>query len=336
MEKQAKLLELLDRSMFVDADEVKRHLPWGDLDAMARPAERFATRWEALLRKLGLLLQAPSDPNFLKQVREMALQIASLPDSCNDQMLFLIIRHDYRQAHRYPEVHSLQVAALCHLVSRRLGWSEDQRLSLIGAALTMNLGMASLQAKLADQRLPPTPIQRKEIDAHPTVSAALLRAAGLTDAAWLQAVEQHHECPDGSGYPKQIREPSEMSQLIRFIDRFTAKYSPRLGRDKQQALQAAKDLYAQSGGNPLAAVLIKECGLYPPGCFVKLASGESAVVIRRGATLKEPLVAALTNIHGEPLARPVQRDTAQPERAIVGTLKDQAITVHVSAEKLYD
>jgi len=236
----------------------------------------------------------------------------------------------------HPEAHSLHVAVLCHLVSRRLGWTDNRRLSLIGAALTMNLGMAGLQATLALQRTPPTPQQRQEIDAHPLVSASLLRASGLQDEEWLLAVEQHHECPGGNGYPKQVQAPGEPSQLIRFIDNFTAKYSPRAGRDKQPAHQAAKDLYAQSGGNPLAAALIKECGIYPPGCFVKLASGESAVVTRRGLSLKEPLVAALTNPHGEPLGRPVQRDTSQPGRAIVAPLADKAITVQVSADQLYD
>lgn len=337
LHEQSKLLDLLNRGMFVDTEEVKRHVPPArESEAIERPTERFSVRWDALLRRLGLLLQSPADPQFLKQVREMVVRIAGCPESHTDQMIFLIVRHDYSQTQRYPEAHSLHVAVLCHLVSRRLGWADNRRLSLIGAALTMNLGMASLQAKLAMQRTPPTPQQRQEIDAHPLASAALLRASGLQDDEWLQAVEQHHECPGGTGYPQHVQAPGELSQLIRFIDNFTAKYSPRAGRDKQPAHQAAKDLYAQSGGNPLAAALIKECGIYPPGCFVKLASGEAAVVTRRGLTLKDPLVVALTNPQGEPLGRPVKRDTSQPGRAIVGPLADKAVTVQVSADQLYD
>jgi len=332
---QAKLLELLNRGMFVDTEEVKRSAPVRESEAVQRPLERFSSRWDAFLRKLGLLLQAPGDPSFLKQVRELVVQMAGCTDSCTDQMIFLIVRHDYSQTNRYTEVHSLHVAALCHLVSRRLGWSDARRLSLIGAALTMNLGMANLQAKLAGQRTPPTLPQRKEIEAHPLVSVELLRAAGLKDEEWLLAVAQHHECPGGGGYPQQMQEPGEMSQLIRFVDSFTAKHSARAGRAKQPAQQAARELYSQSGGNPLAAALIKECGIYPPGCFVKLASGETAVVTRRGVTAKEPLVAALTNAQGEPMARPVQRDTAQPARAIVATLADKDVTIQVSVDQLY-
>lgn len=332
---QSKLLELLNRGMYVELEETKRPVPTREAVAVQRPVESFSSRWEALLRKLGLLLQAPTEPRFLQQVRELAVQIANCTESCTDQMIFLIVRHDYRQTQRYVEAHSLHVAALCHLVSRRLGWPDRRRLSLIGAALTMNLGMAQLQAKLAGQRESPTPQQRKEIDAHPLVSAAMLRAAGLEDEDWLRAVEQHHECPGGDGYPKHLQEPDEMSQLIRFIDSFTAKHSARAGRAKQHAQQAARELYAQSEGNPLAAALIKACGIYPPGCFVKLVSGEVAVVTRRGISAKEPLVAALTNAQGEPLARPVQRDTSQPARAIVTTVAEQSVTVQVSADALY-
>jgi hypothetical protein len=124
--------------------------------------------------------------------------------------------------------------------------------------------------------------------------------------------------------------------LLRFIDSFTAKHSARAGRVQQPAHQAAKALYAQSGGNPLAAALIKECGIYPPGCFVRLASGETAIVTRRGITAKEPLVAVITNPQGEPLSRPVQRDTSVPSRAIVDTVADKSIKVQVSVDQLYD
>jgi len=328
----AKLLELLNRGMYVDTEEV-RHGVMAREDE--RPTESFSTRWDAMQRKLGLLLLAPDESNFLGQVRELAVKIANCPDSCTDQMMFLIVRHDHRQANRYPEVHALHVAVLCHLVSRRLGWPDSCRLSLIGAALTMNVGITGLQARLAGQHTPPTPLQRQELDAHPLVSAGLLRAAGLQDEAWLCAVEQHHECPGGGGYPQHVQAPGELSQLIRFIDSFTARYSPRAGRSKQLAQQAAQALYAQSGDNPLAAALLKECGIYPPGSFVKLASGESAVVTHRGIHFKAPLVAVLTNAQGEPLARPVQRDTAQPARAIVGALSEKSITVQVSADQLY-
>lgn len=334
---QAHLTELLNRGMYVDAEDVKRSGGGqGESEAVTRPVEKFSMRWDALQRKLGLLLRAPGEPDFLKQACDVAAQIGAFSDGHADEIIFLIVRHDRSQHAHYPAAHAMHVAALCHLVSRRLNWPESRRQSGIGAALTMNLAITSLQAQLAGQRSPLSPLQRGEIDAHPLASAALLRSAGLQDEEWLSAVEQHHESPDGVGYPRKLQAPTEMSQLLRLADSFAAKHSARAGRSALPPHQAAKNLYAQSGGHPLAAALIKECGIYPPGCYVKLASGETAVVTRRGETAKEPLVAAITNARGEPLARPVQRDTSLSTRAIVGTLEDTAVKVHVSADQLYE
>jgi hypothetical protein len=105
---------------------------------------------------------------------------------------------------------------------------------------------------------------------------------------------------------------------------------------EQPAQHAARDLYTQSKANPLAAVLIKEFGIYPPGCFVKLASGETAIVVKRGASANAPLVAALTNRNGDVLSQPIPRDTSLAANAIASTIPDKAVLVRLSVEKLYD
>lgn len=333
---QAKLLELLNRGMYVDADEVRHVQAGGRAAASVPPQENFSTRWEALQRRLGLLLRGAGEPDFLKRIDEVAAQMAAFAEHDNDQIIFLIVRHDHTRYEQYAESHSLHTAALCHLVSRRLGWPEARRHSLIGAALTMNLSMANLQAKLAGQRTAPTLSQRKEIEAHPLESAARLRAAGLRDAEWLQAVEQHHERPGGSGYPRRQGNPGEASQVVRWCDIFAAKHSPRAGRTPQPPHQAARNLYEESAGHPAAAALIKECGIYPPGTYVKLAGGELAVVTRRGASAKEPVVAAIVNVAGAPLSRPVRRETSASAHAIVGVVPESQVRVRVSAQQLYD
>lgn len=333
---QAKLLELLNRGMYVDAEEVRHVQTGAKATAVAPPPENFSVRWEGLQRRLGLLLRAAREPELVRRIRETAAQIAALPEHDNDQIIFLIVRHDHTRYELYSESHALHTAALCHLVGRRLGWPEVRRHSLIGAALTMNLSMANLQAKLAGQRAAPSVVQRKDIEAHPLESAAQLRAAGLQDAEWLQAVEQHHEKPDGTGYPRRIADPGETSQVIRWCDIFAAKYSPRIGRAPQPPHLAARNLYEQSAGHPVAAALIKECGVYPPGTFVRLANGELAVVTQRGATPKAPVVAALVNAAGAPLTRPVRRETSAPAHAIQAVVPESQVKVRVSAQQLYD
>lgn len=329
---ETQLMGLLNRGMFVDAEDIKRSRE----PRKEPPTERFSSLWTALQGKLGNLLRAPGDPDFLKHLIEVQQQIANFPERKGDQIIFLIVRHDHSQRDHYGEAHSLQVAALCHLASRRLGWPEDRRQSLIGAALSMNLAVINLQAQLAAQRGTLSAVQRQDMDAHPLASAALLRAAGLQDPEWLRAVEQHHECPDGSGYPLHLKALDDMSQLLRLADRFVAKHSARAGRGPQPAPLAAGSLYSQSGASPLAAALIKELGIYPPGCYVKLISGEIAIVTRRGDKAKEPWVAALSNRNGEPLSQAVSRDTSLSTRTITGTADEKLVKLRVTADQLYE
>jgi hypothetical protein len=101
------------------------------------------------------------------------------------------------------------------------------------------------------------------------------------------------------------------------------------------AQQAARDLFVASKGHSVAAMLIKEFGIYPPGCFVRLASGETAIVVRRGASANTPLAAALANRNGDPISGYPKRDTSLAQFAVQGTLTDKSVRVRVPADKLF-
>jgi HD-GYP domain-containing protein (c-di-GMP phosphodiesterase class II) len=236
----------------------------------------------------------------------------------------------------YGVVHSLHTAAICSLLSRRKGWDEPKRHSLVGAALTMNVAMLDLQGSLASRAGRPTDAEQFLIAQHSTTSAELMRSAGLVDDNWLTTVEQHHEVAGGTGYPKKIAEPTEMACMVRFVDTFLAKHSPRVGRVPQPAHKAARDLFTNSGGDPLAGLIIKEFGIYPPGAYVKLASDEVGIVTQRGPAANAPLVMAITNKHGDPLSLPSRRDTSAAAFKIVATVDETLIRVRHSADSLYD
>lgn len=329
----AMVTALLHRGVFIDASDL---LPTPDCDENDRLPASLAHRWYALEDRLGSLLRSVAQPTFLPRVQESVAQVAALADGNADEVIFLIVRHDHTRFAGYGVAHSLHTATLCALLSRHLHWSDGDRTSLVGAALTMNLAMLDLQGALAASGTSPCAAERQQILEHPLTSARWLREAGLCDGPWLSAVEQHHEISGGGGYPLGLHAPGEMSQMVRFIDSFTAKHSPRASRKPLPAQQAARDLFLQSSGDPLASLLIKELGIYPPGCYVRLASGEIAVVTHRGASAKTPVVAALTNRSGDALCQPIRRDTSRAGHGITGTVPDQAVKLKVSAEDLYE
>jgi hypothetical protein len=98
--------------------------------------------------------------------------------------------------------------------------------------------------------------------------------------------------------------------------------------------RAGRELFMADPSNPINAALVKEFGVYPPGCFVTLASGETGIVIRRGPTVMAPVVAAMTDRYGDPYPDPVRRDTSLPAHAIVGVLPAKSVQVRPEPEKL--
>ncbi len=325
---------LLNRGVFVDLDELRDPSKRGNDDGTG--GEDFFARWEALQTRLSVLLRAPQEPLFLPRVKECAAQIIGWAERFPDQLLFVVIQHDHSRHEVYGLAHLLHTAAVAGLLSRRLAWTPERQKSLVGAALTMNLSIIDLQGRLASRGGKLAPPQRAAIDRHPDEAVAWLRNAGLDDAEWLAAVAQHHEQPGGGGYPQGLAEPNETAQLLRLVDIFLAKLASRGGRPGLPAPQAAKSLYTGSNGHPFAALLVKEVGMFPPGTLVKLASGETAVAVRRGTSGNTPIVSAVMNRHGDALGSPVRRDTSMPEHAITGLVAAQTLRVKLSPNQLYD
>jgi HD-GYP domain-containing protein (c-di-GMP phosphodiesterase class II) len=270
----------------------------------------------------------------------LAVQIASfgdhfieLVDRQPDAALFHAVRQDDKRYALYALTHALHAATVVLLAARQLGWPAPQVRSAVLAALTMNAAIVELQGRMAEQKEPASKVQVEQIRAHPHRTADLLAAAGITDETWLQAVRDHHERAAG-GYPRGV-EPGEVARLVRAADVYTAKISPRAIRAAQTPQLAARQLFQEEGGGPLAAALIKAVGVYPPGDLVTLKNGETAVVVMRSAVGNAPQVAALLSAQGKPINGAPRRDTSRPEMAIAGPLVDRSRVGRVLPEAVY-
>jgi HD-GYP domain-containing protein (c-di-GMP phosphodiesterase class II) len=332
----AQLAAILERGAFVDVEEVKaaaKRTAEAEKQKQ-RPASLF-TLWERVLWQLDRLLRGSAEPDFNGRADELARHIVALTERDPDIAIYLAVLQDPKRLAIYGLAHSVHCAMVGLLMARRLGWDEAQTQSLMKAALTMNIAMLDLQASLAVQGQPPTQSQQATIREHPEKGVAMLRAAGVDDAAWLDAVVQHHELPDGSGYPGGIIDAAPLSQALHHIDSFVAKISPRAGRQPLSMQQALRELFKEDQGGEAAAAIVKEFGLYPPGDFVKLKTGEHAVVVRRSVTANAPTAASITDRSGMPMVNTIMRDTAKPEYAIVSALSDKSQVLRMQPERLY-
>jgi HD-GYP domain-containing protein (c-di-GMP phosphodiesterase class II) len=199
----------------------------------------------------------------------------------------------------------------------------------------MNLGILELQATMAEQDDPPTKKQMDQIRAHPDAAVAQLRSAGIFDEDWLTNVADHHEQTGGGGYPRGKTEVHESAHMLRNVDVYMAKISPRAKRPGIAPQLAVRQLFQQNPGDPLSMAVIKTLGVHPPGSLVKLRSGEVAVAIRRPAAGTHPLVATLSDRNGRPSGETHRRNTAETAYDVEAPLTGSKEFARILPERVY-
>lgn len=311
-------------------------------DLAAEAAERILqakssqlpTLWTESADQVARLLRAKVDPQYHRAVEVVAQPVLALVQRDPDLAIFQVVRADEGVMQHYASRHALHAAIASHLGALRMGWGADTGKLLFRAALTMNLAMADLQNRLAQQVSPPSTQQRQAIHEHPGRSAELLEAGGVTQADWLAAVARHHERPDGSGYPHGLTDVGELALLLNQADEFTARFSPRAARPGLAPDVAVREFFQADPKNPMTASIVKEFGLYPPGVAVRLKTGEVGIVMRRGIKATAPIVAVVTTRQGDALMAPQRRDTTDPAHAVVAVVPLAAVRVRMPVDKL--
>jgi HD-GYP domain-containing protein (c-di-GMP phosphodiesterase class II) len=340
IESEAQLDALLERGAWVDIEEARAA---GHLHIAAESSPVVVPHSQSLFDVWGqsademrkLMAKVPHAPELLKRVDEFVAWLIELVDKDGDIALYHCVRQESAHAFFYGYNHSIHTAILCLLLARRLQWPPARMMSLVKAAITMNMAVLDLQGQMADQEDPMRESQKVILRRHPQEAADWLAQAGVSDADWLSAVALHHERPDGSGYPKGLTDVPDIAVALRVTDVFMSKISPRKLRPSLPIQEAAKQLFREDQGGSVSSAIIREFGLYPPGDLVKLASGEIGVVMRRTGQVKCPIVAAITDGAGHPTVRTAQRDTSQAAYAIVASVVDKSLVARMPPERVY-
>lgn len=299
----AQLATLVERGVYVDQEAF-------EATQTNLPRLEPAALWADINQRVDTLLGQPLQHlRFAEGVGAVSDNIRQSLQHDPDAGMFEVVNQDHRS---YAVSHAVQTAFVASLTAERFGLSATERQTLSNAAITMNLGMLSMQNTLHTQALPLTPQQRAMVDGHGTQSRAMLERAGVTDADWLRTVERHHVRTDDKGLPTDRSDLNQLACIVHHADVYLAKISARTYRPALPAHVAARELFVKCGGaqNPYATALIKEIGIYPPGSGVKLANGDTAVVVRRGEQAHMPQVQSLIAADGRPYPSALPRDTS--------------------------
>ncbi len=156
-------------------------------DELVARAQLLMQSEPPLARMVKLL---PADADLLQPLRVVAL---------SEPVVFMLTLARERRPHALT--HSIMAALISIYLGIRLGMSQQRLVDLACAGLCHDLGELCLDQRLLDFKAHLTTQERQQLYGHPDISRRILQNSRIYSMETINAVMQHHERMDGSGYP---------------------------------------------------------------------------------------------------------------------------------------
>lgn len=286
----------------------------------------LVTRLRELMRDYPLSLQTAGSDRLETEIHRHARELVELSHLDHDACLGLTRLLPMRDP---AARHCLLTALITLDIAEQLPLPKEDLPSLLAAALTMNLSAMRLHAELAEGSVGMNDMVRKLIHEHVDATVQKLAESGIQDPLWLDAVHQHHENLDGSGYPEKLKDEDLglPGRILRVADYYVAKITGRRYRPAKSTQFAFKQMFGHERGrldSRIALLLLNSNGLYPPGTLVRLANRETAVVMRReGDRNSAGHAMAFMELRGRLIKEPVERDTNLVKYAVLNVTEPE-------------
>jgi HD-GYP domain-containing protein (c-di-GMP phosphodiesterase class II) len=208
-----------------------------------------------------------------------------------------LVLDDLNSFDSYTHKHSVQVTVLGLLIARRIwtqeGWVDyrgtrrrdkiEQRLRKLGVGLLIHdVGKLAVPPEILNKPGALTAEEMAIMRTHPEAGVELLRNAHISPLV-LSVVRDHHERPDGSGYPAghagdRVQEFPRIAAVADVYDAVTSERvykpagPPRLG--VKVIMEGAGTQFAEEVVRHFAAIVMP----YPVGHEITLPDGRAGVV----------------------------------------------------------
>ena len=224
-----------------------------------------------------------------------------------------------RDFDRSLSAHALDVCILSLVVAIAQNIDPTLYDRLGTGALLHDVGYTRIPRNLVRKRSDCTESERRLLQQHPLLGAALLKEWGNFPDEVLHIVQEHHEHANGSGSPHglSLTALSQLAQVVGIVNLYDSLVSRRGGRPAMNPHDAIRQLFLageqQLYPKSLVETVIRSIGVYPVGSLVRLNTGEQAVVIGANPTHRlKPQVRIIGGPQGESYANPEQIDLAIP------------------------
>jgi HD-GYP domain-containing protein (c-di-GMP phosphodiesterase class II) len=183
----------------------------------------------------------------------------------------------------YSYTHCINVSVLAIILGKYLGLDKDN-LRLLGlSGLFHDVGKARIPEDILNKPAGLTPREMDIIKTHPLESYKIISSTDGPARDILRGAVEHHERFDGTGYPRGLAggDIGIFGRIISIVDVYDALTSRRCYKPPMPTAKALSLMYQwrDSTFAPNSIEHFIKCiGVYPVGSFVRLSSGEYAIV----------------------------------------------------------
>jgi putative nucleotidyltransferase with HDIG domain len=221
---------------------------------------------------------------------------------------------------RYISRHCLNVSKLAMFLAQSLGMSREDMREVTICGLLHDVGMMKVKQEIFTKHATLDQEEWEQVKGHPIEGALLLTKEFVLRDVVARVALEHHERPDGTGYPagKKKNETHLYARLINVVDTYGAMVSPRAHRLPMLPFQAMRVVMDDGAKGMLdwdiVQAFVKALSIYPIGSYVRLEGGEVARVVRSQPEIPEkPVIMVIADAQRNVLKTPVEIDLAMTE-----------------------
>lgn len=197
----------------------------------------------------------------------------------------LIYLADIRQKSDYLYGHCVDVGVFAVAFGLAMGLSRDEIYILGIGGLLHDYGKTCIPSDILEKNGPLTPDEFEQVKKHAAFGYNILRAETKVDSRIALMALQHHERPDGRGYPWGTKgeEIHLLARIIAVADVYDALITDRVYRPRVPAHEAIRIINAGAGSqfdSQVVAAVNKITVPYYIGSAVKLDNGVAGAVLR--------------------------------------------------------
>lgn len=246
-------------------------------------------------------------------------------------LLYVLADVEGSEEEDYLFPYSLHTCMISVLLAKEMGYDRAETRRVGVAGLIHDVGMLKIPQHIRLKEGDLSDNQYQMIQSHPERGARILSNVERLETSVERVAAEHHEQVDGSGYPlgvdhEDIHPHARIVNLAMTYVAMTQERSHRSSLSAQESIRELVQSERQSYDDRVLKAFLKRFGLYPPGTFGRLNTGQLVLVLRAERDdPKNPYVKVLTTPDNEPLDDFYTVELSNYDVRITETVRDPSL-----------